>query len=238
MHYGTRNIEYVGGWRALENDGPMWALNLMRYRPRAIYADGRETTLTGMEADDLYAPHEALAKIGGRSVLRARVAHQVVGDGGRWDRVAVAYYPTRCSQLDMQQLDSFKRQHPHKVAGMEFTIVVASMPDPAVPPNTEAPADRSHMLLQVVSDRAAPDLAQGLEATRIAVFDVENVIIGDERRYAQARWDWISEATAEALAARPRRDDPTDYVLVLAPERSAFLQSLIDPSAIPPIPED
>ena len=63
-------------------------------------------------------------------------------------------------------------------------------------------------------------------------------VIGDERRYAQARWDWISEATAEALAARPRRDDPTDYVLVLAPERSSFLQSLIDPSAIPPIPKD
>ena len=74
MDYGTRNIAYVGGWRALENDGPMWALNLMRYRSRAIYADGRETTLTGMEADDLYAPHEALAEIGGRSVIRARVA--------------------------------------------------------------------------------------------------------------------------------------------------------------------
>ena len=62
MDYGTRNIAYVGGWRALENDGPMWALNLMRYRSRAIYAD------------DLYAPHEALAEIGGRSVIRARVA--------------------------------------------------------------------------------------------------------------------------------------------------------------------
>jgi len=36
-----------------EADGPVWMVNLMRYRERAEYADGRETTLTGREADFL-----------------------------------------------------------------------------------------------------------------------------------------------------------------------------------------
>ena len=39
----------------------MWALNLMKYREWAEYADGRETNLTGVEADDVYLPHDHLA---------------------------------------------------------------------------------------------------------------------------------------------------------------------------------
>ena len=39
MDSGTRNIAYVGGWRTLENDGPMWALNLMSYRSREAAVD-------------------------------------------------------------------------------------------------------------------------------------------------------------------------------------------------------
>ena len=44
----------------------MWALNLMKYRERAEYADGRESSISGMEADDEYAPHEHLRKVGSR----------------------------------------------------------------------------------------------------------------------------------------------------------------------------
>ena len=34
------------------DDGPAWMVNLMRYKQMAQYADGRETTLSGREADD------------------------------------------------------------------------------------------------------------------------------------------------------------------------------------------
>ena len=43
------------------DDGPVWMVNLMKYRDVADYADGRETTMTGREADDTYAPFESLA---------------------------------------------------------------------------------------------------------------------------------------------------------------------------------
>ena len=53
--YGRLNVDYLGSWSERDDPGgPMWALNLMRYRERADYADGRETDLTGAEADDLY----------------------------------------------------------------------------------------------------------------------------------------------------------------------------------------
>lgn len=38
--YGTPNLDYISTWFSREDDGPFWALNLMKYRERAIAADG------------------------------------------------------------------------------------------------------------------------------------------------------------------------------------------------------
>ncbi|WP_419849099.1 hypothetical protein [Candidatus Poriferisocius sp.] len=55
--YGVLNDAYLGSWlQRDEPGGPMWALNLMKYRPVADYRDGRETSLSGIEADDVYSP--------------------------------------------------------------------------------------------------------------------------------------------------------------------------------------
>ena len=54
--YGTLNQEYLASWFGRdEPGGPMWALNLMKYRPIADYADGRETTLTGEQAARVFS---------------------------------------------------------------------------------------------------------------------------------------------------------------------------------------
>jgi len=222
ISYGTPNSDYVRTWRQRPDDQPMWALNLMRYRPMAQYADGRPTTLTGWQADDAYSPHEELAAVGAASVLRAAVVHQLIGDGARWDRVAVAKYPSRCAQLDMQRSPDFQERHAHKVAGMEFTIVLATFLPPLSPPPSANIDAAPMLLLQVVADAAAPDLAADIDAVPIATFDVEDTIIGDTRKYAQARWHAISAAVADQLRSRPRIDDPVSYALVLAPERSAL----------------
>jgi hypothetical protein len=43
-------------------------------------------------------------------------------------------------------------------------------------------------------------------------------MIGDERRFAEARYDLISRATADELAARDAvTDDPSGYVVVVDP---------------------
>ena len=71
--YGTINSDYLASWFQREDPGgPMWALNLMQYREWAEYADGRETDLTGAQADDVYMPHEHLAAVGSRIILMAR----------------------------------------------------------------------------------------------------------------------------------------------------------------------
>jgi len=52
--YAQRNDAYLASWFARdEPGGPIWAFNLMKYRERADYADGRSTSLSGQDADDV-----------------------------------------------------------------------------------------------------------------------------------------------------------------------------------------
>ncbi len=46
ISYGTIDAAYAGRLAAMtpDEDGPIWMVNLMRYRDRAVYADGRRQT--------------------------------------------------------------------------------------------------------------------------------------------------------------------------------------------------
>ena len=89
---GYGQIDHDYGLRlaatAPDDDGPVWMVNLMRYRERAEYADGRETALTGREADDEYTPLGPLAAVGAEIVFVADVEDQFIGDEPVWDRIA------------------------------------------------------------------------------------------------------------------------------------------------------
>ncbi|MGH3745481.1 MAG: hypothetical protein ACRDTP_11525, partial [Mycobacteriales bacterium] len=128
--YGTVDQQYVRQMLATPpaEDGPVWMVNLMSYRDVARYADGRETTLSGRDADDLYSPLDVLSAIGAEPVFFAEVDAQLLGESPSWHRVAVVKYPTRRSFVDMQQRPDFQDKHVHKDAGMARTIVAACLP--------------------------------------------------------------------------------------------------------------
>jgi hypothetical protein len=111
-----------------EDDGPVWMVNLMKYREVADYADGRESTISGRDADDAYSPLDSLAAVGAVPVFFGDVDQQLLGDETTWDRIGVVKYPTRRAFIDMQSLPSFQKSHHHKDAGMESTIVMGSQP--------------------------------------------------------------------------------------------------------------
>ena len=200
--YGQLNEPYVASWFARdEPGGPMWALNLMKYRERAEYADGRESSISGMEADDVYAPHEHLRKVGSRLIMMAPVVHQLVGDEHVWDRIAIAQYRDRVAMIEMSSNADFQKDEDHKEAGMDFTIVMATFPvggDP-VPPQESGADDDRLMLLQVVGDAARTrHRRRRRQSTRIGRFAIEDRILGDDRTFAEARYDLISRDVADA----------------------------------------
>jgi len=232
LRYGHVDADYerVLTATAADEDGPVWMVNLMAYRPLAEYADGRSTTLTGREADDLYTPLAALAAVGAEIVFAADVETQLLGDAPRWDRVAVVKYPTRRAFADMQDLEVFQRQHVHKDAGMAQTIIIGAQPMPSPPFPADAPdwADVPHpptvddpsiVVLHVLRyhlGRADTDMvsyqnAAGAVAVphgvRIAGwFEAEGTIVGDGRTWDQVRFNaFPSRAAFMAVALDPDR---------------------------------
>ena len=196
--YGTPNWELIQRWLALpaDEDGPFWALNLMKYRAVATYADGKGSRVSGKEADDAYAPLGPLAAIGAQVAFHGDVLDQRSGDP-TWDRIGIVRYPTRASFFAMQRRDDFKDQHVHKEAGMEFTIVMSCLPD-AAPHDGAATSS-----LVLVVDRGAPAAAPPVEGVEeIASFSVEGVIVGDERSFDRARFVSVRDgASLDALVA-------------------------------------
>ena len=87
ISYGTIDPDYARHLASIapDDDGPIWMVNLMRYRDHAVYADGRETDLSGREADDRYAPFGPFRTVGAELVFLADVEedHRTVLEGRR-----------------------------------------------------------------------------------------------------------------------------------------------------------
>ncbi len=210
IRYGTPNWELMARWMKLApaEDGPFWALNLMRYREQAEYADGRETTLSGREADDTYAPLGPLAAIGAVPAFLGEVTDQPSGTPS-WDRVGIVRYPSRAAFFAMQQREDFRELHAHKDAGMEFTIVMSCLPSQGTPADQRGAAEQDGELVVTVQRLQASAQARSPAQPAVlalARFEVEGVIVGDERSWTEARFDVVGdehgyEAVKAAAAA-------------------------------------
>lgn len=220
VRYGTIDRDY--GLRLATtdpaDDGPVWMFNLMKYREVADYIDGTDE-ISGREADDRYTPIDSLRAIGASIVFAADVEDVLLGDGQLWDRVGVVKYPTRRSFIEMQSRPEFQRQHVHKDAGMERTIVIGclplSLPNPPEPtsevdwtdvPHPPTDDDGPVVVLHVIrfheSDAASrtPSAMQAYQsvAAKVALrhglriagwFGAEGTIIGDGREWHQLRFN-------------------------------------------------
>ena len=76
------------------------------------------------------------------------------------------------------------------------------------------------------------DLAADIESTRVGRFAVEDRILGDERTFAEARFDLITPDVAAELAAAGHREDPADYVVIADPVIDEVARSLSDPTRV------
>ena len=209
--YGNIDTEYAAEMFSVpaEKDGPIWMVNLMKYRDVANYADGRKSTISGQEADDLYAPTDVLSDIGAEIVFFGNVETQLIGDNPKWDRIAVVKYPTRRSFLEMSSRKDFQEKHVHKEAGMQETIVMGCIPletptyskanweEVESPPSeNDGPITVVHVLNlnEYIENMESYSSIAGESAIPNGVrvdgwFQVEGTIIGDGRKWSQVRFN-------------------------------------------------
>jgi hypothetical protein len=101
--------------------GPIYMVNLLKYRDRAEYPDGRETGLTGREAYAIYgeAVAELLTEFGGAAIFSATVERLMLGEVEElWDTVAIAMYPSRAAMLEMMSSPKMQDIGIHRAAGL------------------------------------------------------------------------------------------------------------------------
>jgi len=117
----TPNAEQLQGFSEPGPQGPIYMLNLLKFKEKAEYADGRETDLSGAEAYAIYgaAVGKILAKLGGGGMFSAGVERLMLGEVEElWDTVAIATYPNRQAMLDMMMSEEYQAIHHHREAGL------------------------------------------------------------------------------------------------------------------------
>lgn len=228
--YGQMDIAYAERSGALpeDQDGPVWMVNLMAYKKKAVY-DGVESDIDGKEADNRYNPIDVLMKIGASFAYVGDVIGQNPDQSPTWDRIAVVKYLSRRSFVEMGARKDFREKHVHKQAGMAQTIVCACLPIPgaldAAPPPADASEDAGkvtslHMLQfkDDAKDSAAAYLRGMTEAAAIhggradAILDSESTFLGDGRSWDHVLMITYPSQHAHAAATADQADLDTAAV--------------------------
>ena len=103
----TPNQEQIEGFFEPGPEGPIYMLNLLKFKENAVYEDGVESELSGAEAYALYAAEvsKILITLGGGGMFNAKVERLVLGDVEElWDTIAIAMYPSRQAMIAMRIL--------------------------------------------------------------------------------------------------------------------------------------
>ena len=117
----TPTAEQIEGFLAPDAAGPIFMVNLLKFKERAEYEDGRETPLSGREAYALYAAEVAkvITQVGGKLIFGANVERLMLGEAEElWDQVAIAMYPTRAAMIELIQPPEYAEISVHRTAGL------------------------------------------------------------------------------------------------------------------------
>ena len=117
---------------ALQRDDgtPICMLNLLKFREKAVYKDGRATTLTGREAYTLYgrAMSKMVADAGGKLIYSGRVRGLLIGEiDGQWDSVGIMMYPSFKAMAAITSSPGYAEIHVHRDAGLEGQVLIETV---------------------------------------------------------------------------------------------------------------
>lgn len=119
--------DQIRAFRDRATGEPIYMLNLLKFKDKAEYADGRETDLTGEQAYKLYG--EGFRKVmepkGVTIVYSGEIKGWLIGEGeGTWDAVAMISYPSTKVMLDMMRNPEYQEVHVHREAGLDGQLLI------------------------------------------------------------------------------------------------------------------
>lgn len=124
--------ETFAQFKALDRPGPIHMLNLVRFRDRAAYPDGR--VATGAQAYAAYGRESfpVFSRLGGRIVWRGRFELMLIGPAEEhWDECFIAEYPSVAAFVEMIRDPVYREAVKHRQAAVLDSRLVRMDPQPA-----------------------------------------------------------------------------------------------------------
>jgi uncharacterized protein (DUF1330 family) len=120
-------MAFFGG----EEDGPFVMVNLLKFKPRAEYADGTDSHLTGAEAYGRYGEdvRKLVEGLGGKVRYSGAVTGLLLGEVEElWDAVALAEYPSLAAFREMAMSPAMHAIEHHRKAGLAGQLNIRTKP--------------------------------------------------------------------------------------------------------------
>jgi uncharacterized protein (DUF1330 family) len=111
--------ETFAAFRSSDRPGPIHMLNLVRFRDKAAYPDGRNAT--GAEAYAAYGrdSYTVFSRLGGRIVWRGNFELTLIGPSDeRWDECFIAQYPSVAAFVEMIRDPVYREAVKHRQAAV------------------------------------------------------------------------------------------------------------------------
>ena len=119
------NKEQIKGFMEPASEEPICMVNLLKFKEKAEYEDGRDTDLTGREAYALYEEgvKKLLQEIGGGIGFEGDVERLALGEVEElWDVVGLAVWPSRGAMFKVMQSPDMQAISVHRSAGLAGQI--------------------------------------------------------------------------------------------------------------------
>lgn len=116
-------------FRALDRQGPVHMLNLLRFRAVAAYDDG--TVATGAEAYSNYARESGpvFKRLGGRQIWVGRPELMLIGPQSEiWDLAFIAAYPSGAAFVEMLRDADYRKAVRHRQAAVADSRLIRMEP--------------------------------------------------------------------------------------------------------------
>jgi uncharacterized protein (DUF1330 family) len=113
--------EQMEGFLEGDSEAPIAMINLLKFREKAQYEDGRDTDLTGEQAYALYMDEVVghLKKVGGEVSFGGSINRLMLGEVEElWDKTFIAKYPSKKAMLKMVTDPDYLESNKHRVAGL------------------------------------------------------------------------------------------------------------------------
>lgn len=122
--------ELFAKFRELDRPGPIHMLNLVKFRKKAIYPDGRD--VSGAEAYKSYARESGpvFRRLGGRQVWIGKPELMLIGpqDSEQWDTAFIAEYPDVQAFVDMLRDPAYREAVKHRQAAVADSRLLRLQP--------------------------------------------------------------------------------------------------------------